>query len=263
MARQKRAAGFAGQSPDALVGSGDATKKSWTKDYIRAPELPYELRHAAHGAREDGVMPRTCKACSSQKREEIDRALALGEPLRNIGKRVSISPAALFRHKRLHIGEAVAKVVEERKAEDKLTGEMVLNRLRLHGFYDPGEFFNAQGALKDINEMPPEVRAVIKGFDFVNLYEGDGEQKHCFGQLRKIRTSDQIAALKALGQHFGLFPSNPPPMQQNNILMNIYLRSEEDLRYFLAHGEWPPDSEADPGRSGPAGAIIRRGGPQT
>jgi hypothetical protein len=67
-------------------------------------------------------IPRGCKACNSHKREEIDRALALGEPLRNIGKRVSISPAALLRHKRLHIGEAAAKEVEERRPEDQLTG---------------------------------------------------------------------------------------------------------------------------------------------
>ena len=70
-------------------------------------------------------MPRGCKACSSHKREEIDRALALGEPLRNIGKRVSISPAALLRHKRLHIGEAAAEEVVERRPEDELTGAAV------------------------------------------------------------------------------------------------------------------------------------------
>lgn len=78
-------------------------------------------------------MPRTCKACNSHKRGEIDRALALGEPLRNIAKHVAISPAALLRHKRDHIGTAVAQVAAECKVEDRLTGEMVLNRLRLHG----------------------------------------------------------------------------------------------------------------------------------
>ena len=158
-------------------------------------------------------MPKTCKACSSLERNEIDRALAVGRPLRNIAKQVSISPAALLRHKRDHIGKAVAQVAAERKVEDRLTAELVLKRLRLHRFYGPAQFFDEHGALEDINEMDPEVRAVIGSIDFVNLYEGEGDQKHCFGQHRKIRTSNPIAALKLLGQHFGLFPTSPPPVQ--------------------------------------------------
>jgi len=67
-------------------------------------------------------MPRACKACTSPNRTELDRALALGEPLRNIGKRVCISPAALLRHKRLHIGASAAQEVEERRPGDELTG---------------------------------------------------------------------------------------------------------------------------------------------
>jgi len=41
-------------------------------------------------------MPRTCLACSSPEREAIDKALVIGEPLRNIAKRVSsISPGRI------------------------------------------------------------------------------------------------------------------------------------------------------------------------
>jgi hypothetical protein len=166
-------------------------------------------------------------------------------------------------HKNAHISTAIREVVAERKAQAKLTAEMVLDRLRLHGFYDPGQFFDEHGTLKDINEMAPEIRAVIKGFDSVNLYEGEGDQKHLFGQLRKIRTSDQIAALKALGQHFGLFPTAPAPVQQNNFQQNIYLRSPEDLDWFIAHGKWPelPDN-TDQGRSGQTSAIVRCDSPK-
>ena len=44
-------------------------------------------------------MPRTCRACISPERAAIDQALATGESFRNITKRFSISPSALFRHK--------------------------------------------------------------------------------------------------------------------------------------------------------------------
>lgn len=57
-------------------------------------------------------MPRTCLACSSSERSEIDKALVSGEPFRNIAKRVSISPAALLRHKS-HVSQALAKAAEQ------------------------------------------------------------------------------------------------------------------------------------------------------
>jgi hypothetical protein len=55
-------------------------------------------------------MPRTCLACSHAEREAIDKALAAGEPLRTIAKRVSISHTALFRHKS-HVEEAIKQLI--------------------------------------------------------------------------------------------------------------------------------------------------------
>lgn len=71
------------------------------------------------------TMPRTCLACSSPKRVEIDKAIAIGEPLRNIAERVSISLAALFRHK-THVGQAIVKASEKREVS---IGESVMSRL--------------------------------------------------------------------------------------------------------------------------------------
>jgi len=70
-------------------------------------------------------MPRTCLACSHAEREAIDKALVGGEPLRNIAKRVSISPAGLLRHKS-HVSEAIVKASEKREERlgDNLLGEM-------------------------------------------------------------------------------------------------------------------------------------------
>jgi hypothetical protein len=59
-------------------------------------------------------MPRTCLACSSSNRTAIDEALVAGEPLRNIAKRVAISPAALFRHKQ-HVSQAIVKAADQQE----------------------------------------------------------------------------------------------------------------------------------------------------
>ena len=51
----------------------------------------------------------------------------------------------------------------------------------------------------------PGISQLISGFDFVTLYDGNGDQKHAFGQLRKIRLSDRLKALEMLGRHQKLF----------------------------------------------------------
>jgi len=71
-------------------------------------------------------MPRTCLACSHAEREVIDKALVTGESLRNIAKRVSISPAGLLRHKS-HVAATIAKAQERR--EEKL-GDSIFDEIR-------------------------------------------------------------------------------------------------------------------------------------
>jgi hypothetical protein len=71
-------------------------------------------------------MPRTCLACSSLEREAIDKALVAGEPLRNIAKRVSISPAGLLRH-RNHVANAISKA--QAQHQERL-GETLLDEMR-------------------------------------------------------------------------------------------------------------------------------------
>jgi hypothetical protein len=70
-------------------------------------------------------MPRTCLACASPERVAIEQALVVGEPLRNIAKRVSISPAGLLRHKN-HVAQVIAKAGErhEERLGDNLLDEM-------------------------------------------------------------------------------------------------------------------------------------------
>jgi hypothetical protein len=78
-------------------------------------------------------MPRTCRACSSPDRTAIDEAIVSGEPLRNIAKRVSISPAALLRHK-THVSQALVKASEKR---EESIGVSIM--ARLEGLYQRAE----------------------------------------------------------------------------------------------------------------------------
>jgi hypothetical protein len=65
-------------------------------------------------------MPPTCLACRHVRRREIDEALLAGEPLRSIAKGVSLSPAAIFRHKS-HLGERLVAVHKQQEAREART----------------------------------------------------------------------------------------------------------------------------------------------
>jgi len=57
-------------------------------------------------------MPRTCTTCTNAHRDEIDRLLLAGTPLRNIAKQFSVSSANLFRHNK-HLSKVLSNARQE------------------------------------------------------------------------------------------------------------------------------------------------------
>jgi phage terminase small subunit len=98
----------------------------------------------------------------------------------------------------------IQKAMDRRCAKLELRNEDTLRAIANDAFRDPRKLFE-KGTMKDIEELDLETAQLITGFDFVNLYEGEGEQKHCFGQLRKIRLSDRLKAFEMVGRHQKLF----------------------------------------------------------
>lgn len=117
-------------------------------------------------------MPRICLACSSSERESIDNSLASGEPLRNIAKRVSISPAGLFRHKS-HVAVTIARAQVRRQEQlgDSIFAEMrrVLNKGR-----ELLEKFEAEGDTRGAIVALREVRATLEAMDTMQSARRNG-----------------------------------------------------------------------------------------
>ena len=65
-------------------------------------------------------MPRTCTVCKHAQRDDIDRALVSGEPLRSIAERFGASATALHRHKAQDLAKALTRAAEAQElAHDK------------------------------------------------------------------------------------------------------------------------------------------------
>jgi hypothetical protein len=71
-------------------------------------------------------MPRTCRACKSSQRQEIDAAIVAGTSFRNIAKRFGTTAGAVFRHK-THAAQAIVKASERREEQ---IGDNMLDQMR-------------------------------------------------------------------------------------------------------------------------------------
>jgi hypothetical protein len=72
-------------------------------------------------------MPQICSICRHEKRDEIEKAIFGGEPLRKIAKHYGASPAAVFRHKRAHLSTAL---LQSKRAADEIKANTLFDRLR-------------------------------------------------------------------------------------------------------------------------------------
>ena len=70
-------------------------------------------------------MPRTCLACASPERSQIDTGIVSGRPLREISEKFRIAISSLHRHK-AHAAGSIVKAAERREESlgDNLLGEM-------------------------------------------------------------------------------------------------------------------------------------------
>jgi hypothetical protein len=203
-------------------------------------------------------MAGVCKACHSRAREEIDRALANGEPFRHIASRFRLSTTALQRHKK-HIIALVRQVAQRKQDRIDLTNQEILEELTIQATYDPREFYNQWGALKDIGELPDRAAAAIRRVRSRDLYAGEGDQKSIVGRIDEIEWYDKHRALRTLAEIKGML--RPAEVQVNIHQQFLLTKSDEELNYFIEHHKWPGPNQikqigsgttttGDPGETG-------------
>ncbi len=143
-------------------------------------------------------MPRTCLACSSPEREAIDRALVAREPLRNIAKRVSLSPAGLLRHKN-HVAHTIGKAQTQREERQ---GETLLDEMRrvqrkawelLSKTESDGDHRGSIVALREVRECLESLGEMLAKADAANGRPKQEEQFDC-----SVLSDEELWALEAL-----------------------------------------------------------------
>lgn len=103
------------------------------------------------------------------------------------------------------IQAALRQLRDQRMKRCEVSQDRTIQEIALGCFWDVAELFNPDGSLKPIHVMSFNARRAIAGFEVVELYEGEGDQKHAFGRLNKVKLVDRKEYLEMLGRHQGLF----------------------------------------------------------
>ena len=105
----------------------------------------------------------------------------------------------------VRISAAIQKAMNARSQRVEISQDRTIQEIARGCFWDPANLFHEDGSVKQIQEMDPNTRRAIAGFEVVELYAGEGDQKRAFGRLNKIKLVDRREYLELLGRHQGLF----------------------------------------------------------
>lgn len=105
-----------------------------------------------------------------------------------------------------HVAKAVQAAIEARSRRTEISADRVLEEYAKLAFLDPRRFYDADGNLVPIHQLPAEVAAAIAGMDVVTEKAGkdvDGNPE--FATVRKIKLADKKGALDSVARHLGMF----------------------------------------------------------
>ena len=98
--------------------------------------------------------------------------------------------------------EAIGKAFKRREERTEITQDRVLDEYAKLAFLDPQKFYDADGNLLAIPDLPKDVAAALSGMDVIISFNKESESSET---IKKIKFSDKKAALDSVAKHLGMF----------------------------------------------------------
>ena len=131
-------------------------------------------------------------------------------------------------------------IAQRHKRLDVRADKVVLELGRI-GLADPLGIFDAKtGGLKDMAEIPEDLRRCIASIEVEELFEGNGKDREMIGYVKKVKFWDKPKALEILARYFKILVDGPGALTQNNVQQNVFVNldftkmSELEIEHTLA-----------------------------
>ncbi len=104
------------------------------------------------------------------------------------------------------IQERIAELNRDRMDRLSITADHVVKELGRIALCDIGTAFNETNTLKEIREMPDDVRRCVQSIEVEEVIDKDEEGRRVVtGHIKKVKFWDKNKGLELLGKHFGLY----------------------------------------------------------
>lgn len=103
------------------------------------------------------------------------------------------------------IAEAIAAKAKAHLDKLDYGIDRTLNEVARLAFFDVRKIFEEDGSLKRVCDLDDDSAAAIAGLEVTELFEGDGEQKHAYGLLKKVKLADKSSNLDKLMRYHSLY----------------------------------------------------------
>lgn len=106
--------------------------------------------------------------------------------------------------KKANVASEIARREAEIAQKCDVSVEKIMREYARIAFFDPGDFFNDDGTLRPISEIPEDARRAISSLDINKLRSVQGDDVRIEEIVRKIRTSSKVGCLDSLARIMGL-----------------------------------------------------------
>ena len=103
-----------------------------------------------------------------------------------------------------HVIEYLNNKTAQVMSKFDVTEERILQEIACSAFTDPKDFYDEEGALLGINEMPEHARRALAGIEVDSLFSGSGKNRARIGTTTKIKHIDKKASLELLMKNKGM-----------------------------------------------------------
>jgi len=102
------------------------------------------------------------------------------------------------------IQAAITEALRDRELRTQITADNVLIGLYKIAVADLSEAYNADGSLKNIHDIPKEVRQAMAGIEVFEEFVGRGEDRIKIGETKKVKFWDKTRPYELLAKHLKL-----------------------------------------------------------
>lgn len=118
-------------------------------------------------------------------------------------KGAAVQASRLLRN--VKVQEKLRELIKKQEVRTGIDSDTVLKEAARIALADIGPAFNDDNTLKDIKDIPEDLRRIISGVKTTELFEGTGKDRKWTGYTKEIKFWSKDKHVELLMRHLGLF----------------------------------------------------------